>query len=598
MGILLFLLVLRPVAGQAVEIKSNDNASNTRTRLSFQGGVADPALVTFGWCRVKFNASSAAYFNLDGANSTTPSPGDVWFSSAVLYYYDSATRTIVNTDSPQTLTNKTISTSSVWNGTLIGVGYGGTGTSTTFPAGSVVFSGGSGVYTQDNANLFWDDSTKRLGIGTRNPSGRLHLAGAIAANAWGTAGIQFNGAAATYTDGSTAASGTATNAVFTSIHIPTLAASYTSVTTTNAATLYVAGAPTAGTNMTITNAYALWIDAGTSRFDGPVVGSLLGSAAAPSFTFNGDTDTGMFRPTTSDELAFSTGGSERIRIDASGFVGVGTNDPVSFVDISSANLDSTGAGAANQFLRLWRNSDTDSTGCGIAFTTSTIDTNIGAKIVHIRENIQSRGSLAFYTKSDSSVGDTTAERMRIQADGTVSIGATTDTSYLLDVAGSGRFTGVISGPAGSASTPSYSFYTDPDTGIFRSTANTIGFSTAGNTRLTLSTTRLTMNSGLIFNFYRDAMTVTGGGTITPASSMITLNASSAVTLSSTTAIANGQAGDLLILIGTSDTYTVTINNLGNVDLAGPSRVLGERDTLMLYFDDSHGMWVEISFADN
>lgn len=39
-------------------------------------------------------------------------------------------------------------------------------------------------------------------------------------------------------------------------------------TITDAATLYVGAAPAAGTNATITNAYALWVDAGTSRFDG------------------------------------------------------------------------------------------------------------------------------------------------------------------------------------------------------------------------------------------------------------------------------------------------------------------------------------------
>lgn len=89
-------------------------------------------------------------------------------------------------------------------------------------------------------------------------------------SAWGLAGIQLQGAAATYTDSSTAVSGTATNAVFNSFAQPTLAATNASVTTTNASTVYIAAQPAAGTNQTITNAYALWVDAGTSRFDGTV----------------------------------------------------------------------------------------------------------------------------------------------------------------------------------------------------------------------------------------------------------------------------------------------------------------------------------------
>lgn len=51
--------------------------------------------------------------------------------------------------------------------------------------GSVLFAGVGGILAQDNANLFWDDSNKRLGIGTATPSspyavdinGSLHLAG-------------------------------------------------------------------------------------------------------------------------------------------------------------------------------------------------------------------------------------------------------------------------------------------------------------------------------------------------------------------------------------------------------------------------------------
>lgn len=42
------------------------------------------------------------------------------------------------------------------------------------------------------------------------------------------------------------------------------------VTVDNAATVYIAGALTAGASVTITNNYALWVDAGVSRFDGNI----------------------------------------------------------------------------------------------------------------------------------------------------------------------------------------------------------------------------------------------------------------------------------------------------------------------------------------
>jgi hypothetical protein len=56
---------------------------------------------------------------------------------------------------------------------------GGTGTGTTFTAGSVVFAGTSGIYTQDNSNFFWDSTNHRLGLGTTSPAQTLHVVGAI-----------------------------------------------------------------------------------------------------------------------------------------------------------------------------------------------------------------------------------------------------------------------------------------------------------------------------------------------------------------------------------------------------------------------------------
>ncbi len=60
------------------------------------------------------------------------------------------------------------------SGTL-GVTNGGTGTSTQFTPGSVIFAGTSGVYTQNNATFFWDNSNNQLGIGTNNPNVSLDV---------------------------------------------------------------------------------------------------------------------------------------------------------------------------------------------------------------------------------------------------------------------------------------------------------------------------------------------------------------------------------------------------------------------------------------
>ena len=58
-----------------------------------------------------------------------------------------------------------------------------------------------------------------------------------------------------------------------------------------------------------------------------------GSATYPNFTFNGDDNTGMYRAST-DTLGFTTAGAEKMRIDASGQVGIGTSTPSAKLDVA------------------------------------------------------------------------------------------------------------------------------------------------------------------------------------------------------------------------------------------------------------------------
>ena len=65
---------------------------------------------------------------------------------------------------------------------------------------------------------------------------------------------------------------TLTNAFGISIGIPTWTSTTNVRTITNAAGLYIAGAPVASTNVTVTNGpYAVWVDADSSRFDGRIL---------------------------------------------------------------------------------------------------------------------------------------------------------------------------------------------------------------------------------------------------------------------------------------------------------------------------------------
>mgnify|MGYP001586073142 CR=1 FL=1 len=77
----------------------------------------------------------------------------------------------------------------------------------------------------------------------------------------------------------------------------------------------------------------------------------------------------------------------------------------------------------------------------------------------------------------------------------------------------------------------------------------------------------------------------------------------AVTLTSTPNIADGDPGQIIILVGTHDTNTVTVRDeasLGgcNLDLGGANRTLGAGDYLVLCFNTDTGLWEEIVFKNN
>lgn len=57
----------------------------------------------------------------------------------------------------------------------ISVADGGTGTSTQFTSGSIVYAGASGLYSQANSKLFYDDNNFRVGLGITAPSAVLDI---------------------------------------------------------------------------------------------------------------------------------------------------------------------------------------------------------------------------------------------------------------------------------------------------------------------------------------------------------------------------------------------------------------------------------------
>jgi len=118
----------------------------------------------------------------------------------------------------------------------------------------------------------------KVGVGTSATDAKLTVGGNKSASSWTTNGIGLRLSGATYTDSSTSASGTAVTNHIHAMSIPSLAATNGGVTTTDAATLYIAGAPAASTNMTITNPWAFRVQQDNSYFGGAVtvIGNITG----------------------------------------------------------------------------------------------------------------------------------------------------------------------------------------------------------------------------------------------------------------------------------------------------------------------------------
>ena len=164
--------------------------------------------------------------------------------------------------------------------------------------------------------------------------------------------------------------------------------------------------------------------------NGFLIRSAVSSAANPSYSNVDDTNTGMFLPG-SDVIGFTTGGSERMRIHASGCVGVGsTVDRSIGTNIGTLVVNGSAGGG------LWL-----STGDASSTTSKIYAANngsVGELIINNGAGVGS-GGIIFQTNE--------SEKMRILSGGSVLIGTTSllQSDNKVSIAGSatGAGSGVI-----------------------------------------------------------------------------------------------------------------------------------------------------------
>jgi hypothetical protein len=178
---------------------------------------------------------------------------------------------------------------------------------------------GTGVEWTDNVDL--PGTLDVTGVSTFD--NRVFIQGAASGTAPANSNpVRLLTAGTTYTDTTTAASATVASVPWVYFNNGSNAATNTNVTYTIASTVHIDGPPAASTNVTITNAYALYVAAGTSFFGGNI-SFPLGSVGSPSIYPGTDTNTGLWSPA-ADTLAISNGGSETLRTDSSRRLLVGT----------------------------------------------------------------------------------------------------------------------------------------------------------------------------------------------------------------------------------------------------------------------------------
>jgi hypothetical protein len=144
-----------------------------------------------------------------------------------------------------------------------------------------------------------------------------------------------------------------------------------------------------------------------------------GSAAAPAITTTGDTNTGIFFPA-ADTIAFTEGGTESMRIDASGNLGIGAT-PSAWSGAVPRALQFGSNAAVNAGAALYLTCN------GFYNGTNWIYQNTDLASYYI----QNVGTHQWYTATSGTAGNTISfsERMRLDSSGNLGIGTNSPSSF-------------------------------------------------------------------------------------------------------------------------------------------------------------------------
>ena len=217
----------------------------------------------------------------------------------------------------------------------------------------------------------------------------------------------------------------------------------------------------------------------------------------------------------SNNIKLSTANSERMRVDSSGNVGIGTTSPSNKLDvIGDASVTALRVGTSASGEGIIRHYSTGGQGIGIV-TGALNASGIGLYVSHGTNNrnvgigttspgeklevmqdggaiikLHDPGNNSWKLKADTDFhvyDDSGSDYLTIVNSGNVGIGTTSPTD-LLTVAGNARVTGTLKVADGTYNAPSIAHRADEDTGIYFPSNDVIGISTNALERMRITST--------------------------------------------------------------------------------------------------------------
>ena len=167
---------------------------------------------------------------------------------------------------------------------------------------------------------------------------------------------------------------------------------------------------------------------------------------ADKIIHRGDTNTAIRFPA-DDTISLQLSGSERLRVNSLGRIGIGTTNPYYKIDFGKANLSASVRIPTTSnnpaFLTHGTTNNTDNTILRIAGTSAdvvSVNSSYGFSVNYMGTRAGNNNSLSIF--SDNQTAASQIEAITIQQDGSVGLNSTTPTARL-DVNGDANVTGVI-----------------------------------------------------------------------------------------------------------------------------------------------------------